>query len=674
MALDLRSIASLEPGEAETLQVMREHIRAASVAKMAKVRLWESENMALLQLAGGGGGVELLPFRNLSQHVKVHRLVPDGAGAVDGAGAPAAAAARGAGGSKGGGPPAAGAAGGAALAGAAGRGAVGTGGAARRSSMGAAGKDDDGGVRDSLGGGGSAAPTPEGKEGVAAGERRTSSSLSAKAGMMSKAISSNLSSKGVFGKAGKAQQSAQQASDAAAAAAAAACAGVAEAAWPVGQRLPAAWHAGAQPGALVATLRAHAEGVRQMCTSTDQRLLITRGRDAVVKAWSPHAIVEESAYAPAARHALSGGARVCAMALTADDGLLALGSSDGAVQLIAPERLGAASSATAASFHLAESDGELLSLAALGGGGGPAGGGPAGGSAAFAHTLMYTSEGGHAVALDPRSGKEAWRLRHGAPLGLMQAHASDAAANWLLFGSTTGHCVLWDVRYRLELHSWQCPGAPRIRTMLHVRAPGSARPTVLLGADDNLVSGWEIGEAPRCSLLLQPRDASDAAAAAACAPAAAPSTTLATVRSGAAAAINGPHAVCALLAPLDGSCVLTGSSDTRTRCWRLGAGEVARSFELGAAAPADGAPPSFREQTAAWVPSGCRVLHEVVDARSAAGAGVAPPPPRAAGAVGAVGVEDRGCAAAVTCAAFCAAPQPGLLAVGSLDGTVRLWR
>ena len=46
-------------------------VRAASAAKMARVRMWESENIAIMQLAGGGGGVELLPFRTLSQHVKV---------------------------------------------------------------------------------------------------------------------------------------------------------------------------------------------------------------------------------------------------------------------------------------------------------------------------------------------------------------------------------------------------------------------------------------------------------------------------------------------------------------------------------------------------------------------------------------------------------------------------
>ena len=44
---------------------MRDYIRAASVVKLAKVRMWETANSAMLQLAGGGGGGELRDFRSL---------------------------------------------------------------------------------------------------------------------------------------------------------------------------------------------------------------------------------------------------------------------------------------------------------------------------------------------------------------------------------------------------------------------------------------------------------------------------------------------------------------------------------------------------------------------------------------------------------------------------------
>ena len=32
--------------------------------------MWETDNSAMLQLAGGGGGAELLAFRDLSRHVR----------------------------------------------------------------------------------------------------------------------------------------------------------------------------------------------------------------------------------------------------------------------------------------------------------------------------------------------------------------------------------------------------------------------------------------------------------------------------------------------------------------------------------------------------------------------------------------------------------------------------
>ena len=632
MALDLRSIASLEPVEGATLQVMREYIRAASIAKMAKVRLWESENMALLQLAGGGGGgAELLAFRNLSQHVKVHRLVPEG-GATP---TPTTAAAPKSGGKGGGAAPAQTQAAGGAKGGATG------------------GKEGSGAPV--------GAPGSEVKEGGIT-ERRVSS-LSAKAGMVSKAISSNLTTKGVFGKP-------RADKGAAAESAAAASGGISEAAWPVGARLPSNWHAAAQPGALVMTLRAHPEGVRQLCLSPDARLLYSRGRASAVQAWSPTSIIESN-YPPAARHAPPAGSHAVAMAVSGDEHQLALGSSDGSVQLLVPERFGTPTAA-AWSFNLKPEDGALLTLAPLAGDSAQASASATHGSATpgFSHLLMYTTEAGGAHAVDPRAGREAWKLTHETPLGLMQAHASDAGANWLVFGSSTGHCVLWDVRYAIRLHSWQCPTAPRIRSMLHVRAAGTQRPTVLIGADENLVSGWEISETPRCTLMLQPSDASDAAAAAAAAAPAAPLSLLPSQPTLATAASHGPHSVRALLAPLDGSCVLSCSSDTRLRCWRLLPSEAARSFCLG---QLSGSPPSSFVERA--LPSGCRVIQERAEARAlATGEQLSSSAlSHRAATVGHIGMEDRGSAAAVTCAAY-VAPPSGLLAAGSLDGTVRVWR
>jgi WD40 repeat protein len=492
--------------------------------------------------------------------------------------------------------------------------------------------------------------------------------------------------------------------------------------WPVGKRMPTGWRSSSAPGEAVACLRAHPEGVRALVLTQDHKLLFSCGGKSSVKAWRPAAVASESVHAPVARHALPEGHSAVAMTVCAEpyDSLLALATTDRHVRLLTPTRLGGAGAvaATAASFRTREEDGDLLLLSALGGAshgnaahafpaasGGGSGGGGSGGSGvpASVHSplLLYTTEGGAAVAIDPRKGGEAWRLPHSRSLGLMQAGTCDAAGNWLLLGSSSGRCVLWDLRYALQLQSWQCPGAPRIRAMIHVRPPGTARPTVLMAANDNLVCGWDLGDsAPHCTLVLQPHTTSDAATVAAAA------GTAAGDAAGYAAPPAAPSAaptVRCLLAPLDGSSVLTGSSDARLRCWRLAPGDAPRSYTVGGsyAAPpphalgapgvagADTSQPlAYGEQLLA-VPSGtCRVLREYLPhssstaaaaAAAAAHAAHAPMPtggaPGGAGHYAAVGAEDRGCAAAVTSAVYCA-PQgsTGLLFAGALDGTVRVWK
>ena len=166
--------------------------------------------------------------------------------------------------------------------------------------------------------------------------------------------------------------------------------------------------------------------------------------------------------------------------------LLALATTDQHVRLINPLRLSSAAvgqaASTAASFRLKDDDGALLSLSALGGASNASSSGfGSASSVAPPHSplLLYTTESGHAVAVDPRKGGEVEADARAAAWADASLRG-DTNGNWLLLGSSTGHCVLWDLRYAIRLHSWQCPGGPRIRSMLHVRPHGAARPTVLL--------------------------------------------------------------------------------------------------------------------------------------------------------------------------------------------------
>jgi hypothetical protein len=315
-------------------------------------------------------------------------------------------------------------------------------------------------------------------------------------------------------------------------------------------------------------------------------------------------------------------------------------------------------------------------------------------------------------------------------LGLMHCWASDGGAQWLTLGSSTGQCVLFDLRYQLRLSSWCCASRSRIHSMVPYRAPsvgGSGLPApqcVLLGSGAGLLTGWELGHAPRCSLVLQPAAVSDAAAEAAAAPATV-CLSGAGLRFGTAGAWAGgarhaeppararapapapapappphagastaaPPAIRAVLASADGGAVVSASDDMHLCCWRLAPGEAARSFVVGGApgaADARGAPlRSFDERLLQRGGNSCRLVHELRSQHPTAafgegGGGAAAtaagtlPPPRTPRAQGGGAAESGGSSeyrAAITSAICSTVPHAaGILLAGSLDGTVKVWR
>ena len=205
---------------------MRAYIRAASGAKMAKIRMWETDNSALLQLDGGAGGGELQAYRTLSQRVRVMRPAPPPDVGPPPSPAPS----------------------------------DGTGGAAV--------------------GGGAAAATPLSPEGLPQGGAVRAALLAAARSRMPgkpRTASAPTAAAASGGGGGGGVAFGGSASSAPAAAGGGARGGDAD-----GARLPAQW----QPrGVLVSQLRAHAEGVRQLVLSPDGGLFFSRGR---LASYHPH--------------------------------------------------------------------------------------------------------------------------------------------------------------------------------------------------------------------------------------------------------------------------------------------------------------------------------------------------------------------------------------------------
>eukprot|EP00326_Haptolina_ericina_P014949 CAMPEP_0181177298 /NCGR_PEP_ID=MMETSP1096-20121128/5087_1 /TAXON_ID=156174 ORGANISM="Chrysochromulina ericina, Strain CCMP281" /NCGR_SAMPLE_ID=MMETSP1096 /ASSEMBLY_ACC=CAM_ASM_000453 /LENGTH=1084 /DNA_ID=CAMNT_0023265441 /DNA_START=72 /DNA_END=3327 /DNA_ORIENTATION=- len=580
--LDLSALVDLEPSDASLLQAMREYIRSASVAKMAKVKMWETDNSALLQLAGGGGGGELIHFRSLSQHVPVQRNVAP----------PAECAATG-------------------------------------SSSGPPHGGDDAAVTRILGrsrAAVAAAATPQGKAALPA---PTDTQM------------------------------------------------------PYGQRPPtelrprpaaARGSAGGErpvQARLLATLYGHKEGVSLLASSPSGRVAYSSGRRSSLMVWVTSALAEETVHRAIASHAPPSGASAVGLCACPGEESVALGYSDNSVHVLAAARLGSPE-ASSAKMCLEPSDGRLLTVTCMEGSGG---------------LVCYSTEAGGVHAWDLRCAREAWRLPHERTLGLLQATTADAAANWMVAGSSSGHCMMWDLRYSLRLRTWLIPGKHRIRTMLHTRPPGQPRPLVLCGSENNVISGWEIGGQPRCSVVLQPSDVTDAtvqevaapllkeptsdgswhqlplSVAAAAASAKAAAATAASIAATSTTVLLSQHSVRTILAPFDGSYVISAGSDMRARYWRLEDDASKSALIVGQAA--DEPPPSYEERL---LQGSCRVVRELQ-------------PPHVTGTVtsfiqgGAtpLGVSPA-CTAAITCSTFCGGAESGLLMLGSLDGTVRGWR
>ena len=486
------------------------------------------------------------------------------------------------------------------------------------------------------GGGG----TPHSEGGYPASEeRRGSGDRTSRAAAAATAVFGAAASRVARGRGGARGGAAGAAADGGGAAAAASL-------WPPGQRVPGGW----QPrGVLVAQLRAHPEGVRALALSADGRALLSRGTTSTVKLWRPAHFERELVHAPAAAHALPEGIKAAAVCVAPGDTHAALGTSDGALRLLPFERF-AGSSAPA--FQLTADDGALLALGATDARGG---------------LLFYATEAGGVHACDARAARPAFRLDHPPRLGLMRTWATDADATSMVVGSHTGHCVLWDLRYALRLRTWQLPTRAPIHTLLYTRAVERRPPVVLVGSADGAISGWEIGESPKATLVLQPEGVSDADAERAAAPA--------VVGGGSGGGGGGgapsggseldEKSTRALLATADGSLVVSAGADLRVRCWRLG--DIARSGVL-CGLPAGAPHPAYDERL---LPSGCRVVRELPAAAGGVGLGGAPPAERGGVADEGGGAEFR---AAITSAVYCGANQPGLLLGGSLDGTVKVWR
>jgi len=323
------------------------------------------------------------------------------------------------------------------------------------------------------------------------------------------------------------------------------------------------------------------------------------------------------------------------------------------IQVLSLERMGAAD-AVFAGFELSDVDGAVLCMSAINTSA------RLGSMVTSAELLAYSTRGGAVCAYDPRSGTAPWRMEHGKDIGMITAFADDPFSNCLVCGSSTGHCVLWDVRYAAKLRHLQCPGGRAIHCLLPFRTPSSSRTMVLMGLQDDLVAGGDLGDMPQCCFTWQMPELGDQSSGAASIPTRLPCTAQTPHRTAPSEAAcvadmlsSSDHSIRALLGSSDSECVLTAGGDACMRRWRLTqiTPDVHGCHMFGTGAGLE----DNEELIASYAYVPCEPLVALgADSSSAS--------------------LETVCTAAVTSLVYCRRPGPGLLFAGSLDGSICLRR
>jgi WD40 repeat protein len=334
--------------------------------------------------------------------------------------------------------------------------------------------------------------------------------------------------------------------------------------------------------------RAHAGAATCLALSLDDALLASGGADGVVRLWPTAALGVDVVHMATAARPLGGRQAVSALVgwggASGGTSWLACGGKAGALEILDVQAGGALTSARTQAADgarvLALCTLDLFASGAAAGAaaaGGAAAGATAAGASGLAgatcQPLLVVADASGAVrALDlraPPSQAEAWRLTlppsHGSPTCL-SAHAARQPC-WLLVGSSRGRCALWDLRFAARTAEWAASGAEGVAltVLLPVAAArSSGAPTVLAGTGGNEVIGFEMGGAePHARLCLRAHDAPARTEGAPAARAGAQHFPSARELG----ALAARHRVSALVAPPDGSVVVSAGTDGVVRCW-----------------------------------------------------------------------------------------------------------
>jgi len=107
--------------------------------------------------------------------------------------------------------------------------------------------------------------------------------------------------------------------------------------------------------------------------------------------------------------------------------------------------------------------------------------------------LLLATNTSKVIALDLRIMKEMYTLQNPLNHGTPTCFCVDRRAHWLVLGTSHGVLDLWDLRFRLRLKAWACPGASPIHRLYQVFSLKTKRTRLYIagGSGQGELTVWE---------------------------------------------------------------------------------------------------------------------------------------------------------------------------------------
>jgi phosphoinositide-3-kinase regulatory subunit 4 len=238
-------------------------------------------------------------------------------------------------------------------------------------------------------------------------------------------------------------------------------------------------------GALVASLGEHTAAVNRILVSLDQSFFISGSDDGSVKIWDTMRLERNLTRRSRQTYRLGEDVKVTSLVFVEQTYSFVATGSDGSVHVVRVDYY--QSQDSTAKFGRPR----LLREYQL----------PKGDHAVWSEhyneddksVLLLATNTSKVIALDLRTMVELFTLNNPLDHGTPICFCVDRRAHWLLLGTSHGVLDLWDLRFRLRLKAWVCPGASPIHRLYQVffLKPKRTRLYIAGGTGQGEVTVWD---------------------------------------------------------------------------------------------------------------------------------------------------------------------------------------